>query len=304
MKYLLSCLLILIGPLANACTVCGCSASNQSLGILPEFHKNFVGLQFQSRNFTSTHLSHEATGPTTTSQEKYRSLQLWGRYNIGSRVQVFAFVPYDINASFHPGDVKRISGLGDITLLGNVQIFPKEALGEKLKHNLQVGGGLKLPTGAYDATSTMTEDGLPNMQPGTKSWDVLANANYTLRGNRIGGNIDAAFTYTTANYQQYKYGNRLSSALTMFYWHQDKNFTILPQLGLRFEHSGTDYDNYKYKWKNDMSGGDQLYATVGLQAFHKRVGAQVTAYKPVYQHFASGRVHADFKLDAGLLFFL
>jgi hypothetical protein len=101
------------------------------------------------------------------------------------------------------------------------------------------------------------------------------------------------------NVIQYKYGNRLSAGVSGFYWYQKKNWTLLPQAGLRFDLAGPDYDNYRYNWKNDMSGGTQLYASAGAQAFYKRIGLQLMYHHPLAQHYANGLVNTRFKTEAG-----
>lgn len=303
MKHISLCILLLCAAVyARACTVCGCSASNQYLGILPQFHRHFVGLQYQYRSFESEHPAHEG-GESSFSREYYSTIQAWGRMNVGKRIQVFAFVPYVSNLKKEDGVTSRISGIGDITLLANYRLLGiNDDPSQVWRHNLQAGVGIKLPTGAYDTKSIQRSEGLPNMQPGTNSWDFIANANYTLRRKMVGVNADVSFTLLTPNSVQYKYGDRFSAGLTAFYWYQKQQFTWLPQLGLRYDVSGADYDNYRYKIRNDMSGGTQLYASMGMQAYYRRFGLQLMYHHPLVQHYASNLVVARTKADAGIYF--
>ena len=108
MKYLLSFLLVFIAIDSNACTVCGCSASNQYLGILPQFHRHFLGLQYQHREFRSEHPAHEAGHSGTVSQENFNTLQVGENVIFdGSDESDGAFLTY--------------GGLGDDTLTGGDQ---------------------------------------------------------------------------------------------------------------------------------------------------------------------------------------
>jgi hypothetical protein len=281
MKKLLICLSLLLSISSSyACTVCGSSASNQNLGILPLHHKHFVGVQYQHRTFTSIDGDHESRAAPEFSRESYHTLQVWGRYNIGQRVQVFAFVPYVTNFSEHEGKVRTAAGLGDISALATVQLIKKKDCCPGLKHSLQTGAGIKLPTGAYDRTSVSTEEGLPNMQPGTRSYDMLFVANYTVRHEELGANIEASYVLTTPNPYSYKYGDRVSTSASAFYWLRHRAFSFLPQAGLRYDHAWTDYDNYTQRWKSEMSGGDQLYASAGLQVYHKHIGLRLSADIP------------------------
>jgi hypothetical protein len=238
----------------------------------------------------------------SVSNEFYNTVQLWGRFYVGKHLQLFAFLPYVSNLKKEDGVATTISGLGDATILVNYRILGSKESSSQWKQNLQAGGGVKLPTGAYDVNSIQYTEGLPNMQPGTNSWDFIANANYTLRHKQTGINIDASYTMTTPNSIQYKYGNRFSAGALGFYWLQKKSWSILPQAGLRFDVAGTDYDNYSYRWENDMSGGEQLYASAGVQAYYKRVGVQLMGHLPLMQHYASGLVKAGFKTEAGVYF--
>jgi hypothetical protein len=289
-------LLCLAATPAIACTVCGSSAINQYLGVLPQFHKHFVSLQYQYRNFRSEHPGH-GEDASSFSNENYNTLQLWGRANLGKRVQLFAFVPYVSNTTYRDGVRTRIEGRGDISLLANVRLAGINTAGNTWQHNLQAGGGIKAPTGAYDAAAATSAGGLPNMQPGTGAWDVTANTNYTIRRKAVGLNVDVSYTLTTPNARNYKYGNRASAGVLGFYWLSKNDWSVLPQLGMRLDIAGGDYDNYALGFANDMMGGEQLYATAGLQTYYKRIGAQLTCHKPVYQHYAGGMVNTLLKLE-------
>lgn len=304
MKRILLCMLLLCAAAyTEACTVCGCSASNQYLGILPQFRKHFLGLQYQFRSFESEHPDHETALPGLVSREYYHTVQAWGRWNAGKRIQLFAFVPYVSNLKKEQGTSTVINGIGDITLLANYRLIGvNENPSQEWQHNLQAGGGVKLPTGAYDTKSIQTADGLPNMQPGTNSWDFIINANYTVRHKMTGINLDASYTLPTPNSIQYKYGNRLSAGLAGFYWYQKKNIILLPQLGLRYDIAGADYDNYAYNIENDLSGGVQLYISAGVQAYYKSFGVQLMYHQPLVQHYASGLVTTQVKTEAGVYF--
>lgn len=298
---ILSVLLCCAATLSHACAVCGSSASNQYLGVLPQSHKHFLSLQYQYRGFKSEHPGHGETS-SSFSNEHYNTVQLWGRANLGSRVQLFGFVPYISNTSSQQGVREGVSGVGDATVLANVRIAGMKSGGRIWQHNLQAGGGVKLPTGRYDAVAIKTLAALPNMQPGTGSWDFIGNANYTIRRKALGVNVDAAYTLTTPNSYQYKYGNRMSGGVLGFYWLSKGDLDIVPQAGLRLDINSRDYENYSTGLSNDMTGGEQLYASLALQAYYKRIGAQATCYKPVYQHYAGGMVNTLIKVETTVYF--
>lgn len=284
-----------------ACTLCGCSASNQYLGILPQSHNNFIGLQYQNRYFTSADMDGRATDPEAISKQYYNTVQLWGRYSIGS-VQLFAFVPYVYNIHKEESGVDKINGLGDITLLANVRILGNKCTGRAWTHQLQAGAGVKLPTGLYKRDEILYDEGLPNMQAGTHSFDFVADANYTLTHNNTGLNFDVSCTLATPNSDHYKFGNRLSAGLLAFYGFKQKRGSLIPQAGFRYDLAGSDYDDYSARIKNDMSGGHQLYASVMLQFFYRKLGFQAGYHQPITQHYADGLVKNKYKTEAGLYF--
>lgn len=284
-----------------ACTLCGCSSSNQYLGILPQSHSNFAGLQYLYSTYSSADMDARENDPEAKSIQYYNTINLWGRYNVG-RVQLFAFLPYIMNSHVEASETDKINGPGDITLLANVRLIGNSCTGKPWTQYLQAGGGIKLPTGAYQRDAIKYEEGLPNMQAGTHSFDFIANANYTIAHKNTGFNLDASYTLTTANPDQYKYGNRLSIGLVGFYSYKRKQTTLIPQAGIRYDRAGGDYDRFNERIKNDMTGGYQLYATARVQAYYGHWGLQVAYHKPISQYYADGLVKNKFKTETGVYF--
>ena len=286
---------------AVACDVCGCSSSNQYLGILPQFHWNFAGVQYQYSSFSSTHPSLFEGKPAEHSQDYYNTTQVWGRYNIGKRLQVFLFVPYHYNIDHADTTRSTSSGLGDISLLVNrIMIKDKEASGN-WGQQLIAGGGIKAPTGHNTGITTNDRMGLPNLQPGTGSWDLIVNANYTLRYKKEGINLDCAYTFTTPNKDNYKYGNRMNAGLLAYYsLRLKRGFSLLPQAGVRYDYTLHDYDNYSKKWLNEQSGGYLCFGNIGLQAYYNRLGLRLNYQIPLGQYYGSGYVTAKTKTEAGI----
>lgn len=287
---------------AYACDVCGSAAGNQFLGILPQHRQHFIGLQYQYSSFESNHPSLFDGKPDEHSQDHYQTLQAWGRFSLGKHWQVFGFVPYRFNEQLSNGVRTRTSGLGDISFLVN-RVLIRENEQARWQHQLLAGGGLKLPTGAYTGIRAQDKLGIPNMQPGSGSWDFMVNTNYTVRRGKLGLNLDAAYTITLPNREDYKYGNRLNAGLLGFYTLKaaDK-LSLMPMAGFRYEYALHDYDNYARKWLNEQSGGYMAFASVGLQSYYRQWGLRLTYHLPVDQHYGNGYVRADGKLDAGVLF--
>ena len=287
---------------AYACDVCGCSASNQYLGILPKANLNFIGFQYQYNSFTSDHPSLFEHRPNEHGKDYYNTFQIWGRYNVCNRLQLFAFVPYRYNIQLLDTASTISSGLGDVSILANAVLIKEDATGDGWQQQLLAGGGIKLPTGKYTGITAMDKQGLPNMQPGTGSWDFIINSNYTVRRKSVGMNVDAAYTITMPNSESYKYGNRINAGVLGFYAIKRKAMTILPQAGIRYEYTLHDYDNFDRRWLNEQSGGYMCFATAGVQAYYKQLGLRLTYQIPVSQQYATGYVTATQKVDAGVFF--
>lgn len=287
---------------AHACDVCGASGSSQGLGILPQFYKHFVGIQYQYRSFSSEHPGLFENLPKERSTEYYNTLQLWGKANIGSRIQVFGFLPYQYNNRVTDTGTGTYKGLGDASLLAMATIIrTADSSNRRIRHILLAGGGIKAPTGKR--TSGANSGEMMNIQTGSGSWDFILSANYTLRGRNAGFNTDASYTLTTTNAANYKYGDRLSVSLNGFYWWKVKGFVLQPQMGIRADYALHDYDNYSRKWLNYNTGGYLTYITAGAQVYYKRLGLQCSYAIPVFQHYASGYVEATQKVETGLLYF-
>ncbi|RYE23399.1 MAG: hypothetical protein EOP51_10660 [Sphingobacteriales bacterium] len=282
-----------------ACDVCGCGAASQGLGMLPQFYKHFVGMQYQYRNFSAIHPGLTETSPEERSIDQYNTTQLWGRFQPSEHLQLFAFVPYQYNVQKPEGKATTTqSGIGDITLMANA-IAIKKTDSNGNAQLLLAGGGVKLPTGRHNGTLP-NSTGLPEPQPGTGSWDFLLNANYTIKHKSAGLNTEASYTLTTANKDAYKYGNRLSAAVRAFYMKELGDFTLLPQIGGKYDFALHDYDNYDRKWLNNQTGGSAVYATAAVQAFYRKIGMQIGYNYPLAQNYAQGNVTIKPQLDAGI----
>lgn len=293
-------LLFLAGNIqqAAACDVCGCAVSSQSLGLLPQFSKHFIGVQYQYASSESNHPSLFEGKPNEQSSQTYTTTQLWGRYQIAKRVQLFGFLPYIHNVNKEATQTTASTGIGDATLMANLSVpLPDRKKGTQL---LLAGAGIKLPTGTYTGIGNAERNGIPNVQTGTGSWDFLANVNYTRKNEKWGYNVDMSYLLTTANNEQYKFGNRLNTAAMAFYWLEKKAFKIVPQAGLRAEYSLHDYDNYSRKWLNEKTGGTMGFVSAGAQVFYKKTGLKAMVHLPVYQDFAAGYVRSNARLEGGI----
>lgn len=280
-------------PNVYACDVCGVNLSNQQLGLLPQFSQHFAGIQYFQTANKGSHPSLFSRDITENSRQVYRVWQLWGRYQLSQRIQVFAFIPYVSNANSDSVQTIGTSGIGDPSLTANYAV----PLPNAEKQLLLVGMGLKLPAGRYTRNEG---NALASLSTGSGSLDLLGNINYTRKLNSWGFNAELSYVFTGTNRSHYKFGNRTHIAYTAFSWWKYGDWTWMPQVGVRGEHSLKDYDNYDRKWLNTQTGGVQSYATIGLQTLYKSVGFRAQAQIPLYQNYASGYIKTQYKIETGL----
>ncbi|HRG08837.1 MAG TPA: hypothetical protein PLJ08_09690, partial [Cyclobacteriaceae bacterium] len=228
-------LLLLASTNTHACDVCGCSLGGNYFGILPQFNKNFVGLRWSQAKFYA-HMNHDSQYlGEEYSNDTYTKVELWGRFYINKRVQLFAFVPYSFNNMNGTEQKIKTHGLGDVTLLSNIMLLNTgESKTSKFKHTLMAGGGIKLPTGK----NNLEDGGLlvnPNFQLGTGSVDFLLSTVYTIRYQKVGFNTEAGYKINTRNNNDYLFGNQFNLSGQFFYWQNVKAFSFLPNAGLHYE---------------------------------------------------------------------
>lgn len=273
-------------PAAWGCDVCGCP-SGQYLGILPQFHRHFVGLRWNYRTFRSFH--HESAEP---SREHFHTAELWGRFYPTRRLQLFAFVPFSHFRQHKDVDeVVTTAGLGDISVMANYLVFDTgDSLYTNWKHTLSVGTGVKVPTGRFrDVANGRTIN--PNMQLGTGSVDFSFSAIYTLRSGRFGVNTELGYRLNTPNVQGYRFGHRANVALRGFLWQRlgSSGLSILPQAGVLAETAGIDR---KRGVAQAFTGGNLLATSVGCDVYFRRFMLGASWQMPLASSLGDGNVSA------------
>jgi hypothetical protein len=264
---------------SKACDVCGCASGSINLGILPQFHKHFIGLNYSSRSFNSYHTVLNSD-ESAASRESFNTLELRSRINLAKRVHFFAFLPFMFNKQEEENSTTTISGLGDFTGIVNYSLLlTPDSLSKQVKHNLQIGGGIKLPIGRY----TVLDHQLmlnPNIQTGTGSFDFVCDAFYTLRIKKFGLSTSAFYRLNTANKNNFRFGDRLSLTSNFFYWKQYKANSILPGIGVMYESTGVDYHK---KLRLSQSGGQSLFAGCNVDIYLRNYSFSFSGQLPLHQ---------------------
>ncbi|MBL7834580.1 MAG: hypothetical protein JNK18_11530 [Cyclobacteriaceae bacterium] len=270
-----------------ACDVCGCSLGGSYFGILPQFNKNFVGLRWSQARFHA-YMNHQSDYlKPETSNDTYQKLELWGRYYVNKRIQLFAFIPYSFNSMKGTEQVVSSHGLGDITVIGNYLLLNTgEDKTKKFKHTWMAGAGVKLPTG----DSNLEDKGVlvnPNFQLGTGSLDFLLSTVYTLRYQKAGLSVESGYKINTRNRNDYVFGNQFHASSQVFYWQNAGVFAFLPNAGVYFEQAAKHRDGTILQAN---TGGSSVQLMAGLETYVKGFTVGFTYKHPVNQHYNSDNI--------------
>jgi hypothetical protein len=265
-----------------SCDVCGCSSSGQYMGVLPQFQKHFLGVQYYYRQFhTETHSIFQDNN--NSSQETFQTLDVRGRISLAKKLQILFWIPINQNQQNTQNQITRLQGLGDASLVANYIVFnTSDSTCSSWKKSLQWMGGLKMPTGKFNYTTEGSELN-PYIQLGTGSWDFLANAIYTLRYQSIGMNTAVMSRITTANANQFRLGSKVTGLWNVFYWGSWDNKTLLPNMGLMYDYAFADQEASGVY----LGGGSSVFATAGIDFYLPTWIFSLNYQQPIAQKFIS-----------------
>lgn len=300
-NFIITSLILFTSMRLFACDICGCGVGSYYLGILPDFNKRFIGLRYQY-NSLETHLGPQGERTALSADETYRIAELWGAWNIGSRVRVMAILPYNFNHREVPGagTFGSKKGIGDIAVMAYYKVFEGGATTSDSKlfnHSLWAGVGIKTPTGKYDNSerSTVGSDAPNNFQLGTGSADFTLNMSYDARLMDLGLNLNVLYKINTENKYEYRYGNKFTgNALFYYKFLIDMKLRISPNAGIMYERAAQDVEYNTFNV--GQSGGHITSAVTGLELNYKKVSAGVNYQIPFSQNLAGSRVNAGNRL--------
>lgn len=274
-----------------SCPICGCGGSNIYLGLMPEFSNHFIGVRYHYSRY-HTQLVNDISQFSTN---YYNTVELWGGMKLGKKFQILGFVPYYLNKQSDDDGTFWTKGLGDITVLGQYKLIESVKLkpGSRiLKQQLWIGGGLKLPTGPFNAnlldSNTTVAD--INAQIGTGSVDFLVDGIYSLSIDRMGLNLTANYKINLENKQGYHYGNKFSANLIAFYRVGGPKNSLTPNIGIRYEQiSINSFQSKTIRY----TGSEVMTGIVGLEYHIGKMGLGINAQIPLVQNFAEGQTRLE-----------
>ncbi|HRI77969.1 MAG TPA: hypothetical protein PLR06_00410 [Cyclobacteriaceae bacterium] len=265
-----------------SCDVCGCSLGGNYFGILPLYNKNFIGLRWSQASFHS-YIAPTQYHAAQESDDTYSKVELWGRFHISKRIQLFAFVPYVYNDMNGTDQVVFAQGIGDVSIVANYRVINNSEGADELKHTLLFGGGIKLPTGKF----SLTDKGKiinRNFQMGTGSVDFIGNAVYTMRYRKVGINLETGYKLNTRNSNDYLFGNQFRVSAQLFFWQKIGPLSILPHAGVYFEQADTHWDGDIIQTN---TGGSATQGSAGIDFYISHFTLGINFQHPLKQHYNS-----------------
>jgi hypothetical protein len=269
------------------CDACGCSASGGSMGFASMLNANFVGVRYFNQKYKST------DGLYSNSlwySESFNTVQVWARIPIVKRVQVSVLIPYHFHSRETKTGNQSISGFGDLTVLAMYQLYQTRKDSTFFAHTLQVGGGIKAPTGKFNEVNSGSVN--PSYQIGTGSWDYMLATEYILRRKQIGFNSMLNYVIKTQNTKLYQFGNQFNYAGTFFYLYEKNEFSFAPQLGFAGEVYAS---NFQRKQIVRNTSGDIVFGRLGFELGKDRFSIGGNLMLPINQNLTGGNLEAQYR---------
>lgn len=273
------------------CDGCG-SASGGSMGFASMLTSNFIGVRYFSQHYKS---SDGLYSNSAWYNENFHTIQVWARIPVTKKFQVSAFIPYHFHDRETATGQQEIAGLGDITVLAMYRLYQTKKDSTLIKHSLQLGGGVKTPTGSFNQENAGAIN--PSFQVGTGSWDYLLAAEYTVRRKQFGLNTMLNYVFKTENQKNYRFGDQFNYAGTLYYLYEKKSFSIAPQLGVAGEAYGSNYQHGELVRK---TSGDILFSKFGIEMGRKKFSLGANLMLPLNQSLSDGRVEAKNRWSVNL----
>lgn len=278
--------------LEEDCDACGCSASGGSMGFASMLNSNFIGIRYFNQNYKSTDGLYSNSLWYT---ENFNTTQVWARIPVKENFQLSILIPYHSHNRATATGNQVISGLGDITLLAMYRLYQTHKDSTFLVHTLQMGGGLKMPTGTFNEANSGSVN--PSFQLGTGSWDYLLATEYIVRRKQFGLSTMLNYVIKTENQKNYRFGNQLNYAATFFYLYEKDAFSFAPQIGLAGETYGS---NYQYGQKLNKTAGNALFGKLGFEVGCNAFSLGANAMLPIKQNLTGGNVEANYRWSVNL----
>jgi hypothetical protein len=262
------------------------------MGFASMLNSNFVGIRYFNQQYQST------DGLYTNSlwyTENFTTTQIWARIPVKENIQVSVLLPYQSHNRETATGSQAINGIGDITLLAMYRLYQTKTDSTYFAHTLQMGGGVKMPTGKFNEANSGAVN--PSFQVGTGSWDYLLATEYIVRRKQFGLNTLLNYVIKTENQKNYRFGNQLNYAGTFFYLYEKDALSFAPQVGI----AGELYEsNFQYGERLNETSGNALFGKIGFEAGRNAFSFGANVMLPIQQNLTGGNVEANYRWSINL----
>ncbi|MFY0642878.1 MAG: hypothetical protein JXR19_00270 [Bacteroidia bacterium] len=288
-----------------ACDVCGGSGMNMGFGYIPLQKRHIIGINYSISSFRTDHPPMPGMD-AQYSKDHFQTVDLWMRYFLKDRWMITASVPYKANSiNMSPGasySSKSINGLGDASIQTYYGLWRRGTSNSKTQLFWLVGAGLKMPTGATN--NNLDGQQIQNMMLGSGSWDAQLASNFSLRSKQFGLNHELYYSLNGANSNEFKFGNRFNSKIIGFTQKRFMKQTLIPQVGLSYQHFNKDIAYTSLNIEKQYSGKEQWSGILGLDLYIKSFGFRFNTEIPFAYEISEGYVTPKLSSRIQLLYFI
>ena len=275
------------------CDACGCSASGGSMGFSSMLNNNFIGVRYFYQSYTSRE-GIFANSPWI--DENFNTIQIWAKIPVTQKIQVSALVPYQFHNRESTTGNENIQGMGDITVIAMYSLYQTHKDSTVYTHKLQIGGGVKMPTGKFEQTNN-TGSVNQSFQVGTGSWDFSMVTEYVIKKKDLGLNTMLNYTLKTENKKNYQYGNQFNYSSTLFYLFDLPTVKLVPQLGLAGEVYAA---NKQHNQELPDTTGEILFSKLGIEVGKNNFSLGINAMLPIHQNLSNSKIEANYRWSINL----
>ncbi len=289
-------LCVVVSGYGQSCCNAGGLSSCGSTGLLTGLRNNSVGLRLMAVPFETA----------TASEKHYRDnfyvAEFSGRYEVAPRLKIGLQQPYRWNHRKKPGKDEWLDGFADTRVTASYACFDNKMMAGNSLFYWEIGAGLKLPTGKYDA-SIYYRDLPGNLQLGMGNLGYLFQSGLVFFHKKMGVAHQANFQLNGKSRDNYQFGNQFTSALTLFREVALKDDTKLtPMLGATVEWFGK---NYLPSGKvAEGAGGHGILLMVGINARFDTFQVGANSSTPFQQNYSQGAIVAKQRFSLELTYFL
>ncbi len=276
-----------------ACDVCSGPTDSGSMGILPQFQRNFIGLRYSCRFFKSEQpKSVFYPNDNRAANEVTQVAELWGRLVLKNRFHLYAFLPIQQFKQSFKDSIFSNKGFGDVSLSINYMLLNSgDSINKKIKQALLVGVGIKVPTASYRKSI------VDLMQVGSGSVDITFLLNHTLRVRKVGFTSEVNYRFNGNGYDNFRFGNKSVISTKLFFVEQIRTVSFILNVGLSWEYASKSRHNEVIQWN---TGGFAILPGIGCDIFYKRLIFSINAQQAVYQNLAEGYLTSRMRMTAGV----